>query len=170
MDDRGRGDAWRRDVVWGAVVLVVGAGGAWWAWDASQDRAATAAEPTAWQARQDMTRLIEETAEVLGLETTPRPAGEQELVCPRARGGEGVSFHVPGFNGPVVDDVEALLAQVREFWEGRGLTVRGTGLGEAKGLIGTDELGSVATLLSGPGGTFAEGDTFCATVSGRPEA
>ena len=149
-------------------VVVLGGGGAWLAWDAREDQVATDAEPTGWQVRQDLASLLEETAEVLGIETTVRAADDQELVCARSRGGEGVMFFVPGFDGPVLDDLDAGLAAVRALWQERGLTVADRGIGEASGIVGTDELGSAVTLLSGPGGTFAQGETFCATRSGRP--
>lgn len=107
---------------------------------------------------------------MLGIETTVREAGPQELVCPRSRGGEGVSFFIPGFDGPVLDDVVGGLALVRAFWQERGLEVRDRGFGPASGLTGVSELGSTVIILSGPHGTSADGETFCGAVSGRPES
>lgn len=138
--------------------------------EAREDRMATAAEPTGWADRLAMAELLEETAVVLGIETTVREAGEQTLACRRSRGGDGVSFFVPGFTGPVLDDVEGELARVRAFWQERGLQVRDRGFGPASGLVGVSEFGSTVTVLSGPGGTVADGETFCASESGRPES
>lgn len=153
-----------------AVVLVVGGGVVLVVLDAREDRMATAAEPTAWAERVAMADLLNETAEALGIETTVREAHTGILTCPRTRGGNGTQFRIPGFDGPVLHDVEGGLARVRVFWEERGLEVRDRGFGPASGLLGVSEFGSTVIILSGPGGTVAYGETFCAAVSGRPES
>lgn len=126
-------------------------------------------EPTAWDTYLEMSAVLAETADTLGLDAQPWPDSRAPLACTRDDGGEGVSYFLDRLEAVPPEDVDALVATVRELWVGRGYDVQDRAIAEAKGLVGVTELGAVVQLLAGPGSTVLSGETHCALVDGAPE-
>lgn len=108
------------------------------------------------------------TAEMLGLDTAERETDLNPPVCARNDGREGVSYLLQRLQAPPTEDIEGLLAQVRQRWEEQGCTVSDRGFGQAQGVTATTEVGAVLSVLSGPGGTVLSGETLCALEEGSP--
>jgi len=125
-------------------------------------------EVTAWQSRVELEQAMQDTAAAIGLDITAGESDSGSETCDRPDGGQGESYIVTGPSGPVIEDLDGALVQIRTLWEGRGWDVSTRQIGAVEGLSATIAGGSSLYVLSGPGGTRFNGETLCARIAGAP--
>lgn len=116
---------------------------------------------TASGSRDELDRVLVDTAARLGLEMDPEPAREVPVTCSRPGGGSGESYFLQGLYGPTIDDVDGALAAVRAMWEDLGYQVSDRAIEPARGLSATTTDGGSIYILTGPGGTVIAGESAC---------
>ncbi len=138
--------------------------------DARSQDARDAAEPTAWENRAAMDRVLVDAARVMGIDPEVQPQREAPLTCMRHDGRQGVSYflHDVGDDDPL-DDPQRALEEVAQVWRDAGYAVSDVrGVDELWRLTAETPEGAPIAVLTGPGGTSVYGETGCFLRDGAP--
>lgn len=151
----------------GAVVFVVAG---FLVNHATQTRQAEdAAEPTAWDAREELEAVIVQTAEAIDLHVAPEVGIDSAQACERRDGRIGVFYSLAAIKSDdELPDTDAALQTISSLWTGLGYTGSDGVAAGALALSARTPTGAVLTTIAGPGGISITGETHCALVDGRP--
>lgn len=124
-------------------------------------------EPTAWDNRAELDRVLRETADAAGITTTEEPVSEGSLPCERNDGRSGSSYFLQTLTAPgPVADADAILDAVAEQWDGLGYTVDSSLDGAVTALTPD---GAVLQAAASQMGARLGGETLCARQDGAPD-
>lgn len=155
---------------------VVGAGGvvfvvaAFLVNHATQTRQARdAAEPSAWQARQELESVIVQTADAIDLHGEPHVGIDSAQACERRDGRIGVFYTLASIKSDdELPETDAALRTISSLWTDLGYTGSEGVAAGALALSAKTPTGAVLTTYAGPGGITITGETHCALTDGRP--
>ena len=125
--------------------------------------------PTAARSRDQLNEVLLDTAARIGIDVTAADEPAGPLTCILPGGGTGESYFLQKVQGPVIEDVDGALATVRAMWEDLGYTVSDRAILSARGLSADTTDGGSVYILTGPGGTFLDGEAACTPATAEAD-
>ena len=155
--------------VWWATVGALSVGAAFTATACQASGGATEEVPpeqTAWDNRVELDRVLVETAEAAGVETTEDAVNMGTVACTRNDGRAGTSYFLQTLTAPgPVPDANAILDAVAAHWTSRGYAVDAT---PEAGVDAFTPNGAVLEASATRLGVRLAGQTLCALEDGAP--